>query len=317
MKASAPHGYAGEKMKRASIIAAMMMLAATSCSANRQPEPRDAGRIVTSLGEIAGPWDIASFAGYQPTRLGADGLRRAYVDIGPLGLSYTIECNYSGNAAHIDEGGILHDDSDGSRLQTLMGCGPEREARDAALFGFFASSPKVIWIEGGRVRVSANGTDLILERPQSRRLANIPAFQEISGRWVPRMASRTLEGNGHEGWGFQEPGLLTIRGNELTYSGCEGATFSFDYGADARIRLIGPGEADCGTDTSERMLLSVLRNDPLVERTAGGGIALTAGNEVIGLQSEESARAAEDNLPPPPVSAPPPPPPPPPPPHEQ
>lgn len=294
--------------------AASLMMALWGCSPEAPPPPREAGGVVTSLREIAGQWDIASFKGYTPARL-HEGIRRAYVDIGPNGLSYAIECNYSGNPAEIDGSGILHDKSDGSRLQTLMGCGPEGEAREAAFFGFFNSKPKVAWIGDGRIRMSSGKTELILERPERRRLAHIPPLREITGRWVPQMATRLMGGSGHSGWGFQQPGVVAITSSALRYSGCGGAEFTFRYTAEARMEIVAErGQPDCGRDTPGAMLLRVLRKGPLVERMAGGGIALTAGNEVITLRSEELLRRLAENPPPPPPvdytpPAPPPPPP--------
>ena len=290
-----------------------LSIGVAACSGNAPPPPGDSGRAVTSLREIAGAWDIAHFGGYVPTRL-HEGLRHAYVDIGPNGLSYTIECNYSGNPAHIGRDGILHDESGGSRMSTQMSCGPEMDAREGAFYAFFTSRPKVSWIGGGRIAMSNGRTSLILERPEARRLANIPPLQEIEGRWVPQMATRVLEGNGHEGWGFQQPTVLTVTGGALRYSGCGGAAFTFRYTPDARMETTGEsGKADCGTETLPAMLLRVLRKSPLVERIAGGGIALTAGNEVISLQSEQELIRLRDNPPPPPPAGVPPPPPPPPP----
>jgi heat shock protein HslJ len=268
----------------------LWLIGTAACSANSPPPPREPVGAVTSLREIAGAWDIASFDGYVPMRL-HEGIRRAYVDIGPRGLSYTIECNYSGNPAHVDGTGILHDESGGSRMSTQMACGPEMDAREGAFYAFFASKPKVSRIGGGRIAMSNGRTTLILEKPEARRLANIPSLRELEGSWVPRMATRVLEGNGHEGWGFQEPRMLIIAQGTLRYSGCGGVAFSFRYTPDARMETTGEsGKADCGTETPGAMLLRVLRNDPLVERTAGGGIALTAGNEVISLQSAGGAK---------------------------
>ena len=292
-------------------VALAALLGTVACAGETEPpKPRDSGRLVTSLREIAGPWDIVRFGGHAPGRLGSDGLRRAYVDVGAEGLSYTIECNYSGNPARIDETGTLHDEGDGSRVQTQMGCGPEREARDSAFFAFFGSRPKVRWAEGGRLIVSNGTTELILERPEQRRLAYVPSEQEISGRWVPRMATRLIGSGGHEGWGFQEPTVLTIAEGRIAYSGCGGFSHDFRYAPPGQL-ITGErrGEASCG-DNPGSLLLRVLDGDPLVERAGSGGLALQSGNLVITLESEEAIRRARENPPPPPPGAHVPPPPP-------
>lgn len=292
-------------MKRFTLPLAILAVAA--CSGGAAAPPREAGRAVTSLREIAGPWDIARFDGYAPTRL-HEGLRRAYVDVGPGRLSYVIECNISGNPARVDASGTLHKVGDEPVIQTLVGCGPEREARDAALFRFLTSRPKAAWVEEARLRLFDGRTELILERPEMRRLANVPPLREIAGRWVPQMATRLLDGNGYQGWGFQRPHLLTITENRVSYPGCGGAAFAFRYKREGRMTTSeARGVGDCGLNEPGTMLLRVLRGGPLVERIAGGGIALTSGDEVISLRSEEEVRRLGENGPPPPEGVPSPP----------
>lgn len=63
----------------ARIVIPLAALIAAACNG-----PKPAGekneQLVTSLREISGPWDIASFGGYTPTRL-HEGLPRARVHI--------------------------------------------------------------------------------------------------------------------------------------------------------------------------------------------------------------------------------------------
>lgn len=271
-------------------LVAIFFFGATACSGKGAKPPAKSGRIVTSLGEIAGAWDIASFDGYKPVRL-HDGIRRAYMNVTSNGLNYVIECNYSGNPARIDKAGVLHKVGDEPQIQTLMGCGPAREARDAAFFGFFASRPKVSWAGDGRLRLANARTELILERPEVRRLANIPSLGEITGRWVPLSATRLIGSNGYEGRGFQEPYPVVIGKGVITYRGCGGAKFAFRYTMDARMEIVeAKAREDCGFDDASTVLIRVLRSGPLVERTAGGGIALTVENEVISLRAGETTR---------------------------
>lgn len=282
-----PHSVTLTTKLLASAIPATTLLA---CSSNVETPPRDAGRVVTTLNEIAGPWDIARFDGFAPVRL-RGGIRDAYVDVGATSLSYVIGCNSSGNQARIDESGVLHKVGNGSQVQTLVECGPDRDARDAKFFSFFNSRPNVVWSKGGRVRLFNGRTELILERPEMRRLANIPALAEITGRWTPRMAMRLRHDDGYEGWGFQGPYPLTIMRGTITYPGCGGASFRFNYTRDGRMRIVeARAKDDCGFNDTDTILLRVLRNGPLVERIAEGGIALIAGNEVVSLQSDRQIR---------------------------
>lgn len=294
---------------RRTLLFVLALAAPSSCSAASDPPAGEPGRAVTSLSEIAGPWDIASFNGYTPFRL-QEGVRRAFVDVSVSGLSYAIECNYSGNPARIDQAGTLHDESDGSRLQTLAGCGREGEARESALFGFFGTRPRVSWGGNGQLIVASARGKLVLERPEVRRLANLLPPEQLSGRWLPQLALR-LQGDGHSGSGFQQPAPVIITPRRIAYRGCGGLTFSFRYTAEGRLDTDGgPAARTCGQDSNSTALLRVLRSDPLVERMRGGAIALTAGREVITLQSEAERLRLERQPAAPPADAVTPPPPP-------
>lgn len=296
-------------MMKLPYILALSTATIGGCLQSSPPPPQEPGRVVTSLREIAGSWDIESFEGYRPMRL-HEGIRRAFVEISSEHLSYAIECNYSGNPASIDSTGILHDRGDGGRVQTLAGCG-DKEAREGAFFFFFSRQPKVTWIERGRIRMSSGGVELILERPEARRLAHVPAAQELTGRWIPQSATQLVGTGGHSGWGFQQPGAVTIDAGELHYPDCR-ATFRFRYSADGRMETESEqAPPNCSTNSPGSMLLRVMHGRPLVERIAGGGIALSSGKEVITLRSEQELRRLLANPPPPPPPAhqiPPPPP---------
>ena len=159
-----------------------------------QPSPVPAIRTVASLADIAGEWDIVRFDGHSPPRLDSEGKRHFYVDIGPQGLRFAIGCNHSGMPGRI-EGGVLHAAPADDGVQTAMGCGPEREARDAAFFTFFRSRPRAALLPGGRLRLATFDHELLLERSSVRRLAMGPALSEIIGSW--RVVSfMRLEGGG-------------------------------------------------------------------------------------------------------------------------
>jgi hypothetical protein len=103
-----------------------VMLAGSALAQCAAPEPPGTEAPVASLSEIAGQWDIVSFNDYRPQRLDSDGRRHAFVDIAESGgLSFAIECNYSGMAARIDAAGRLAPaSSDDVHVTTAMGCGP-------------------------------------------------------------------------------------------------------------------------------------------------------------------------------------------------
>jgi len=299
-------------MVRPAAFLPILLLA--GCGDPAPPPPQQEGRPVTSLAEIAGEWDIERFGDYTPSRL-EGGLRRAFVDVGADRLSYAIECNYSGIPAEMDGQGLLHSRrTDGLHTSTAMGCGPEGEARESAFFGFFSTRPRVTWAHGGRIRMSNGRTELLLQRPDARRLAFAPTQSELAGRWVPQMGMRTLGGNGHEGWGFQERQVLTFTAGTIRYTGCTGATFTYRLTPDARLDTLDEtGTPQCGQDSPSSILLRILRADPQVEKSGEGGLALTAGNHVVFLFSEAELSRREQNPPgPPPGTTPPPPPPPPP-----
>lgn len=274
-------------------------MALCGCSAdNRSVATGDPGQVVTSLHEIRGPWDIASFDGYEPMRLHG-GVRRAFVDVRRDGLSYSIECNYSGNPARIDDVGTLHNESKEGQFTTLMSCESAMARREDKFYGFFTSKPKVTWTKDGGLRLFNGQTELLLERPEVRRLANVPPLREVQGRWVPQMATR-IERGGHSGWGFQGTSVLTIAGDSIRYDGCGGASFTFSYTKSGRMADVAEhGRADCGSNTPAAALLRVLRGNPLVERSTGSSIALTSGDYVISLQSEAELLRAEHYPPPP------------------
>jgi heat shock protein HslJ len=262
-------------------------LLAAACSGQQPPDEKGQQRV-TSLQEIAGPWDIASFDGYEPMRL-HEGVPRARVHVDNDRLSYVIECNYSGNRAALDETGTLHD-HEGGRTQTLMGCAEEQSARDRAFFSFFASKPKVSWAGAKRVRISNGKTELLLERPELRRLAHLLPVDRLAGRWVPQMAMATNPDTGSTGESFRQPSLVVLGPSSLSYSGCGGVRFTFRYTGDGRMADVREqGRAECADDFASATLLRIMRSQPLVERDATG-VSLTAGDLAVNLMSEAEVR---------------------------
>lgn len=265
-----------------------------------RPEPQvqaratPAARSVASLADIAGEWDIVSFDGYSPPRLDGDGQRHAYVDIGQQGLRFSISCNHSGMVGRI-EGGVLHPPAMDDAIQTAMGCGREREAREAAFFGFFRARPQVTLLPDERLRIATPDHHLLLERSAVRRLAMGPPLSRITGSW--RVVSfMRFENGGHRGWGAMfAPGRVRIDGGVLSYSRCPAASVRFIYTQDFVLRRQDGGEpadsVECrGVSPAptevEPMLAALLRQSPEAERIDEKRFVLRSRDYAVLLTSE-------------------------------
>lgn len=166
-------------------VCAMVLTACSPMpSAHREaPTPSAGARTSPSaLSEITGAWDIVSFDGYRPARLDSDGQRHAFVDVRGDGISFAIECNYSGMRVGIENGRLVALSNED--VQTQMGCGPEREGRDAAFFAFLRTSPAIVARTESAMGLENNGVRLELERPEMRRRPLLPTrVSELNGAW--------------------------------------------------------------------------------------------------------------------------------------
>lgn len=265
---------------------------ATATPQGRVPGP------VEDPEEIAGEWDIVRFDGHEPRRIGG-GVRQAFADFGPEGVALRIECNHSGAEGRL-EGGVFRSEP-GVRTMTLMGCGPEREARDAALFGFFDRAPVAEWLPDGRLRFTAGSTELLLERPDRRRLAYAVPAKELVGEWRMTMI-HAYDGGGYRGIGLGEvPGRIAIGPDTIAYTRCPQYAVSYRLGEDARLTKTG-GEtlpatrpADCRDLSSANEFgdmptawdaLRILHGDPSVEWSGERTIHLRSGD--LGLELTQS-----------------------------
>ena len=284
-----------------------------------EPAAVQPGKLVTGLSGIEGFWLVERFGNFEPSWQNDVPWRRAYVQIGQQGLSYSIGCNQSGNPAALGKDGILRDTGDGGRLQTLMGCPPDWEDRDAQFFAYFASAPKVRELGKGRLFLKGAEGELVLVRPETWRLANIPDFSDIEGRWVPRMAAH-FEGWGFEGFGIGEkPGIITIERGRVTWSECPAAPIAIRWTGNGRLERASQQSGSCGggsTDNGKSQVMAILSADPAVIRTGFANLSLVAGDGEKGLRLDlQSERSFLDPPAPPPLPAgtrPPPPPAPPP-----
>lgn len=239
---------------------------------------REAPGPVASTAEIAGQWDIVRFEHHEPRRLQGT-TRAAFADFRPDGVALRIECNYSGAQGRVEQGRFVP--RHGDRPQTAMGCGPEREARDTALFGFFDRSPTVERLGDGRLRLTASGSELLLKRPARRRLAYLPSVRELLGEWRLAEVTRYHPEGGYSGVGLSEiGGHISFDGITVAYSVCPQFALRYRYTGEGQIEKIGGAaipaqrvgcDALKGEDFGRDMpvpwdVLRVLHGNPLVER---------------------------------------------------
>ncbi len=288
-------------------VPALLTLLAAGCAAQQalppaplvaaEPVPQQqtpSPRTVESLAELAGEWDIVSFDGHSPPRLDGDGQRHAYVDIAEKGMRFSISCNHSGMAGRI-EAGVLHPAQPDDGMQTAMGCGAEREARDASFFKFFRARPQVRLLPDGRLRMTAPGHELLLERSSVRRLAMGPALAEITGTWRVVSVMRFV-GGGHHGWGAMfAPGRVRIENGMLSYSRCPAASVRFSYTSDFVLRREDGGQPVATAPCSgvkpaptevEPMLAALLGQSPEAERVNRDRFILRSRDYAVVLTSE-------------------------------
>ena len=291
-----------------SILLTLLTTLIAGCSAvppvlEAEPEPQlqapatRAPRTVNALAEIVGEWDIVRFDNHSPPRLDNDGQRHAYVDIGHRSLRFDISCNHSGMAGHI-EGGALTPAAVDKSTQTAMGCGPEREARDATFFSFFRARPQVGLLPDGRLRIWNSHHELLLEQSSRRRLAMGPPLSEITGIWrvVSFMQFEGRDQRGQRGWGAMfAPGRLRIGGRTLSYSRCPTASLRVTYTSDFVLRRDSGAEpattVDCRVVTPaptevEPMLAALLTQSPAAERVSNNRFILRSRDYAVVLTSE-------------------------------
>jgi hypothetical protein len=210
---------------------------------------KDAQTLVLDSASIAGEWDVARFEGQEPKRLQGT-VRAAFADFSERGVRLRIECNYSGRAGAVKNGHFVAS-PDSNSVQTDMACGHERETRDSRYFSFFEKSPLIERDGPNRLRLYAEGTELILERPAVRRLHFAPTTAEIQGKWRMMQVTRYLPAGGFSGIGLSEVrGWIIISGDRLSYSSCPQFALTFQLAANGRLQhmanVVLPGTpSDC------------------------------------------------------------------------
>lgn len=279
------------------------LLAACAGPATRPSDgdDRSSARPATTpaaLSDVAGEWDVVSFDAHRPARLDEDGKRQAYLGIDSGGLRFAIGCNHSSMKGRIDAGVLLAAPDDDA-VQTAMGCGAERERRDAAFFRFFRTRPSVALLPDGRLRLRTAAHDLVLERAAVRRLAGGPALSALTGTWRVVGFTRYV-GGGHRGWGaMYAPGRVRIDPDRLSYDRCPAATTRVAYTPDFVFRRAdGGGPAarlDCGPvrpapTEVEAMLGALLGQSPEAERVGDRRYILRSRDYTVVLATKADYR---------------------------
>ncbi len=271
---------------------------------------------VGSLSEIEGFWFVEKFENFEPNDGERKTWRSAFVEVKDDYLGYNIGCNGSGNPARIRRG-ILKDTGSGERIQTLVGCGPEREARDERFFGFFGRNPTVHRDGDGAVRMQAGDTILLLLDAR-RYLERYGApVADIAGRWIPQFAEAYRGAGSSASYVGDDPGVLTLSQTRLSWSRCPQADVKGRYTIGHRfVKDSGPDECEDVIEPSTpggQTVVRVMQGDPAFVKISRDRVMMFTDGEAITLQSEDSVLNPRP-LPPPDYDGPRPPPPPPPPP---
>lgn len=264
-----------------------------SSKASEPPAAEPAAALVRSSAEIFGRWDIVSFEGYRPGHMHGT-TPAAFARFTATGVALRIECNYSGVNGFVHDGRFIP--QPGSQIQTEMGCGKEREDRDERYFSFFRRSPTVERLPGGKLRLVAGDSVLMLERPEQRRLDYLPDRAFLQGSWRMRELTEYDPQGGYAGIGLDDlPGRIVIQGDRLSYTACPQYALTFTYSPNGHLLKTGGAsllqQPDCAplrypswageAMPSAMLILPLLHSNPWVEKV-GDGLLLVA-NERLGL----------------------------------
>lgn len=281
---------------RAGILMPVHALCLAACIPGSGPQLERDGPLqqIPTAADVAGQWDVVSFAGYRPSRLSGTG-RAAYADFGTEGVSLRMECNYTGRSGRIVDG---HFTSNGAsdHVQTEMGCGSERGPREERYFRFFGSNPSIEMVSTERLRLSAGPDELILERPSLRRLSYLVSNADLQGEWEMLELSWFPPSGGVAGIGLSEvPNRVVINGDRLVIQGCPGIDLTFHYTERGQLRNNGGTPLPAGplaclglSDTPDAPALPrasdsirLLHANPLVERAEEGTLSLSTDTHAL------------------------------------
>lgn len=247
---------------------------------------------VTSVSQVQGEWQVVSFEGYEPDRV-THPRPAAFANFGTDGgVGLRIECNWSGAPGTVKDGKFVPPaDDDGLYAQTAMGCGKEREDRDARYFRFFRQNPSMDLLPSGRLRMQAGDSVLVLERPEVIRLETLPALSEIAGEWRAEGFQKINE-EGMRGIGLSDlASKVFIADGKLGLTGCSDAAVAVRYTADGRLERTGGADAAavraaCG-DLTGGFEMPGLSGTEMADLLAGSPKVYNAGKDRLTLQSGE------------------------------
>lgn len=269
---------------------ALLAVAACGLAAHCAPPaaaPTNVQAPVTNISEIDGQWDIVSFNGYRPRRLDSDGGRHAYVDFIGDRVGFAIECNYSGiETARIENGRLVK--VAGDDMQTEMGCGPEREARDEAFFAFLRNSPSIARRGADELVFERGGVALELVRAEVRQRENaVSALAELDGAWTTAIVYETVEpGSGRNVLAFSTPpgtAAFTFANGALRMTfDCETAQTQLQLTAPGELTAAPPRRTTSGRCTLSQqdrdIAASLISGALTAERIEANMVHLVAGN---------------------------------------
>ena len=291
------------------MISALMLAAfATGCGTAETPASSQAGTPVavsddpipvTDVMQVLGDWQVLSFDGYEPP---------VYVHPRPHafasfafegGVGLRLECNWSGAAGQVADGRFNYPADAPPQGQTAMSCGPEKNKRESAFFGFFRKNPTMEIRPDGRLLMRAGDSELLLARVEEVRIATLPTMDDISGPWRAESFMK-MDNGGIRGIGLSGLAERVVIGETgLALSGCAEATVTTRYTEDGRLERTGGADAAairkaCGDLTggfsmpglSGTELADLLASSPTVYRSGKDRITLASADLVLDLTRE-------------------------------
>ena len=294
---------------RRSVVPILMALGA--CSGGEAMQDPEA----VQAADVAGRWDVVSFDGYEvPQRM--DGTSSAtMVDFREDAVGLRLECNWSGSAGYVRDGRFVST-QDGPTDQTLMGCEADKSERDGKFFAFFAKSPSVERLPEDRLRLVAGAEELVIQRPEMRRLQFVPDAADLPGKWRMEGVAMDAPDGSSGGTLFDVPGRIVIGPDRIGYNRCPQYDMTYRLTDDGRLEKTGGADlpdapADCpdlandeyGTRAGRWAVMQVLHSDPKVEQTNGMifltddtiGVTLTQKPCVMLQQSDDHSRTWEED----------------------
>lgn len=179
----------------------------------------------------------------------------------------------------------------------------------AAFFAFFDKPSTIERLGVDRLRLRADGAELILERPALRRVENVPTPAGMRGSWRMVEMTRYLAGGGHTGSGLSDvPGRIVIADGRMGYSRCPQYGLSFRLSEAGRlVKTAGAALPSVARECRELSappvapmmpalwdVLRLLHADPAIER-AGEDLMLLSTDEFGLLVTKAPCRSLDQS----------------------